>query len=109
MIGGLSKHSPCLQGTNAHAILQQAPARQQLMDAAKAAPWQRKRFWFAPVAHALLHTALAWRASATGLSVALQTHTSHAALAYLNDHQIQVSMQAGISQGTGNPLVEYTS
>jgi hypothetical protein len=62
------------------------------MDAAMAAPWQRKRFWYMPPAHALLHTALAWRASATGLSVALQTHTSRAALAYLNDHQIQVSL-----------------
>ena len=64
----------------------------------KAAPWQHKRFWCMPPAHALLHTALAWRASTTGLSVALQTHTSRAALAYLNDHQIQVCVQAGRQQ-----------
>ena len=47
----------------------------------------------------MLHTALAWRTSATGLSVALQTHTSRAALAYLNDHQIQVGLHAGSQEG----------
>lgn len=70
--------------------MHQAPPSHQPLSPAQQAPWQRQRFWFAPAAHALLHSALAWRTTAKGVEVALQTRTSCGVLSYLNDHQIQV-------------------
>lgn len=47
-----------MQGTNAHAIMKAAPAG-AAPAASRQQPWTRQWFWFAPSAHALLHSVVA--------------------------------------------------
>jgi hypothetical protein len=87
----MSNRGAQLQGTNAHAVLRQAVSGSPIStQQAAATAWQAQRFWFAPPAHALLHSTLAWRSAGKGLEVAMQTSLQRGALAYLCDHQIQV-------------------
>lgn len=72
------------QGTNAHAILNQAAAAVSLdLSQGPEAVWQRQRYWFAAQPRALLHTAGARQ----GVAV-FQTHLSRAALAFMLEHRV---------------------
>lgn len=74
-----------VQGTNAHVVMCHTDGSSVPVSAAAETTWQRRRLWFAPPPHVLLHCALA--AARGTVQLAAQLGRSH--LAYLWDHQVR--------------------
>lgn len=81
-----------LQGTNAHLILREEQLQLQVEQSIKQQPWQRRRFWHSPAAHALLHRASA--SAATGI-ISAEGSLDRTAVAFLQDHKVRFEHSVG--------------
>ena len=80
------KHRRCLQGTNAHVLLEPTAMPAAV---AEGFPWQRRRFWVGPAAHCLLQC---FAGSGCGTAdVRFELALSQPRLAPLQDHQVRTS------------------